>query len=283
MAAATVKTTPMPLTRMPSFRSSLLAFRARYNEEEKLCSLLDDIRPELDFLRSAGCAVSFGTGAGVYDFAFLTRCTPSLRSFVSVDRDASGVDDLRRSLAAHLPNVAGVFHRTSIQDWTGPDEGADLALMFHVLHYLDAADRRTLYRRCFRQRDSGDGGGDGWLKADGCAVMLTPGCRTNLMETVFATIAPGNRFPSSDDIERELAAEGCEVVRQYEYSVDVDLSDVDDALLMFFNYLGGCSVRLDAIRDAIDAVMTDVGGKFEIFPKLMIVRRQSSPQASLLE
>lgn len=228
-----------------SYKKSLIAFRSRENEYENLCALLSKFSANIDEelgLQSTRDCVSIGSGIGTYDLAFVNRCLLGLKSFVAVERDESNIDELRRNLKGGLPSdvICDVIHE-SVQNWKSSSKPVDVVLMLHILYYFTPAERATLYRRCFEQ----------WLKPDGVAVILMiwkKGEQEIPIKEVFCNLFPDYWLPEAGEISEELSAQGYQIVRSYDFPCQLDFSEPDDHLRMFFNYVAGDSADLTCLR-----------------------------------
>ncbi|ESN97766.1 hypothetical protein HELRODRAFT_177829 [Helobdella robusta] len=86
-----------------------------------------------NYLKDVRHAISIGPGIGEADILFLNKTTPNLTKLTAVDKDSSCIEEFRKNLKELFSDdVAVHFHLSPAQIWQGPQERADLVLIFHT-------------------------------------------------------------------------------------------------------------------------------------------------------
>jgi len=218
-------------------------------------AVLEDVAGKVDFGRVRRC-VALGTGSAQREIDFARRLMPNLRSFVAVEPDPKWVEELRANFRKGLlRDVETSAVESSIQSWSGVDGRVDAVLLFNVLHYLDAADRKALYRNLTTH----------YLN-DGGLVVISQSVDSETSGYIVAMARlGGKRRVGYDEVAREMAAAGFRAL--YERDFDIRRDMFSPAVV---NY-----VRLRSGRgeSEVRAVIDDVSGlpNFHIVPNKLAI------------
>ena len=204
-------------------------------------AILEDVVGKVDFGRVRRC-VALGTGSGQREINFARRLMPNLRSFVAVEPDPKSVEELRANFRnGLLGDVETSVVESSIQSWSGVDGRVDAVLLFHVLYYLDAADRKALYQNVITH----------YLN-DGGLVAITHNVDSETSGFLVAMARLGKRRVGYDEIAGEMAAAGFRAL--YERDFDVRSDMFSPAVVNFVRLLSGRS------ESEVRAVIDDISG-----------------------
>jgi len=217
-------------------------------------AVLEDVAGKVDFGRVRRC-VAFGTGNAQREIDFARRLMPNLRSFVAVEPDSKSAEELRANFRKGLlGDVQTSAVESSIQSWSGVDGRVDAVLLFNVLYYLDAADRKALYENVITH----------YLN-DGGLVAISQSVDSETSGFLVAMARLGKRRVGYDEVAREMAAAGFRAL--YERDFDVRRDMFSPAVVNFVRLLSGRS------ESEVRAVIDDVSGlpNFHIVPNKLAI------------
>ena len=217
-------------------------------------AILKDVVGKVDFGRVRRC-VALGTGSGQREIDFAQRLMPNLRSFVAVEPDPKSVEVLRANFRkSPLRDVETSVVESSIQSWSGVDGRVDAVLLFHVLYYLDAADRKALYENVITH----------YLN-DGGLVAISHRVDSETSGYSVAIARLGKRYVGYDEVAREMAAAGFRAL--YERDFDIRRDMFSPAAVNFVRLRSGRS------ESEVRAVIDDISGlpNFHIVPNKLAI------------
>jgi len=217
-------------------------------------AVLEDVAGKVDFGRVRRC-VALGTGNAQREIDFARRLMPNLRSFVAVEPDSKSAEELRANFRKGLlGDVETSAVESSIQSWSGVDGRVDAVLLFNVLYYLDAADRKALYENVITH----------YLN-DGGLVAISQSVDSETSGFLVAMARLGKRRVGYDEVAREMAAAGFRAL--YERDFDVRRDMFSPAVVNFVRLLSGRS------ESEVRAVIDDVSGlpNFHIVPNKLAI------------
>jgi len=217
-------------------------------------AVLEDVAGKVDFGRVRRC-VALGTGNAQREIDFARRLMPNLRSFVAVEPDSKSAEELRANFRnGLLGDVETSAVESSIQSWSGVDGRVDAVLLFNVLYYLDAADRKALYENVITH----------YLN-DGGLVAISQSVDSETSGFLVAMARLGKRRVGYDEVAREMAAAGFRAL--YERDFDVRRDMFSPAVVNFVRLLSGRS------ESEVRAVIDDVSGlpNFHIVPNKLAI------------
>jgi len=217
-------------------------------------AVLEDVAGKVDFGRVRRC-VALGTGNAQREIDFARRLMPNLRSFVAVEPDSKSAEELRANFRKGLlGDVETSAVESSIQSWSGVDGRVDAVLLFNVLYYLDAADRKALYENVITH----------YLN-DGGLVAISQSVDSETSGFLVAMARLGKRRVGYDEVAREIAAAGFRAL--YERDFDVRRDMFSPAVVNFVRLLSGRS------ESEVRAVIDDVSGlpNFHIVPNKLAI------------
>jgi len=217
-------------------------------------AVLEDVAGKVDFGRVRRC-VALGTGNAQREIDFARRLMPNLRSFVAVEPDSKSAEELRANFRKGLlGDVETSAVESSIQSWSGVDGRVDAVLLFNVLYYLDAADRKALYENVITH----------YLN-DGGLVAISQSVDSETSGFLVAMARLGKRRVGYDEVAREMAAAGFRAL--YERDFDIRRDMFSPAVVNYVRLRSGRS------ESEVRAVIDDVSGlpNFHIVPNKLAI------------
>ena len=227
-----------------SFLDMYDAFCSRSNAKQTFICTLDKVTSECNFDSVKSC-LAIGAGDGVYEIAFLEKCTTNVTKFIAVEEDHDSVERLKVNLMKRRPNIDAVVHETNFHCWKGPDDPVDLIQMFHVLYspYHKPGERLSLLRKAH----------DHWLVTGGFLAVLSAGrsSSTSAGPTFELFGRLGTPATSWAELEPDILEAG--FVRQYVHEIPImrDFTNPDEPLLRFYQNYVDQPVALDDVRRAM--------------------------------
>ena len=229
-----------------SFHEAFREIHSRINYSEVFQASLDKLRSELN-LDSVKSCLMIGPGDGQHELQFIKKFAANTTNLVAVEPDHESAEQLRAHLSRSLPAVDSQVIETNIQSWKGLDDPVDLVLMMLVLHYVHPSERKEFFKKLHEQ----------WLARGGRVVAVypirakCPGSAFQIFERLGASI------PSWEDIEADLLQSGFIKQHAHEMQCVWDMSNVNEYVLRYFQYLVKQPITLDDIRRTIQELFPD--------------------------
>lgn len=235
-----------------SYPDVLRRFRQRFNEKEVLATIMNQLREELDLLKSAHVCLSIGTGYGEFDIDFIKCCLPNLKKIIAVEKDHQCVEELR----VNLKNAFGdeleveIFEMT-IEDFMRCEKTletvkgkVDIVLAIHVLYFLSPDNRRNLLNMCFNN----------WMSSNNGMFFFVNGAKEISIVKFLEVLKPRvYGFQYCEQMKQEITSMGLHIIKEKPFKGEFDLKYDKDLYAMYkFNHL--MPVTEEMILKALAAV-----------------------------
>ncbi|ESO10770.1 hypothetical protein HELRODRAFT_167268 [Helobdella robusta] len=231
------------------YTETLKTFKKHYNEKEVLNGLMKDVEIIFPCLRKVTTCVSIGTGYGDYDLDFLRTCLPYLKTLIVIEKNEDCLRELKINLEEFSDNLEVYIIKSTIErfiqinelgHWfllneivedSSPEKvqkvtsffmgKIEIVLAFHVLHFLDQAHRRALYKLCLGQ----------WMwpeeKLNNIFVFVSMSGEDSTIVRLIKELTQDS-LVISEIIKNELNEQGGFCLHDFSYECLMDVPDINN-------------------------------------------------------